>query len=156
MNGKFFSYLFLLVVFVLTVLYLSENTKVNLGHSETVDDNSFQFQVQIESGIKQKGDSGRLQSHSGRLMERCFATASEIVVSHGTNGDCFILDVNGNYWLVNPYNLRTLLSKCPTKIEESAKLYNELDKPSDYWPPSTNGQYPKETLDEYKCNRGIQ
>lgn len=98
-----------------------------------------------------------VQGGSGRPGERCFADPlTETLISHGGNGDCIVIDVDGNFLFVNPFNYRWPFSPCDFDEEDRQPWdrWYRLAPPSIDPPPLTYGDFTQERLAEirnYDC-----
>lgn len=92
----------------------------------------------------------------GRVGEKCFADASDLLIYHGGNGECKVIDLNGNFWFVGPMNQRTLLQPCPDKVTKSILDYQYYNEPSMAKPAArTFGKWTIEELEQNKCDSNL-
>ena len=120
----------LLAVYVLNFLLGdTEAIKVNpevsfdVGASVSFTDN------ERTVAISQPADRERFLLN-GRPGEKCFLDPTDLLIMHNANGDCQVIDVNGNFWYINPGGGRVLSSSCPITVSQSAARYESYAEPS--------------------------
>lgn len=142
-----------------------------LGLSATKDDVQTEFKP--EAGVE-IGASFSLQNNSnsttynapeggrdrflaeGRSGEKCYVHSSDLLLSHGSNGECFVLGVDRNHWFINPAGGRVLLGDCPTEVSPTIlnyRTWKELSRPY----PGYNSlqQWTQERLESMRCSESL-
>lgn len=124
--------------------------KADIGASFSVQDNTDSTTYNAPSGSRDQF------TVDGRPGEKCYLHRTDLLIDHGNNGDCFVIDINHNYWFVNPAGGRVLLSSCPMRVEESAAAFAGLKEPANPYPGTSSLQdWSAEQLESMKCPSGL-